>query len=120
MDKFTFKTADGIDVNLEKLSRAFPEVITETMGEDGKIRRVADFEKLKMLLGDSAAERPQEFYEFTWPGKNEAIFEVAHYDEKLAEKIWEEGSDEVLIKAFEKTDKDSLFWGEQTIERKNV
>ncbi len=77
MDKFTFKTSDGIDVNLEKLSRAFPEVITETMGEDGKIKRVADFEKLKMLLGDSAAERPQEFYEFTWPGKNEAIFEAA-------------------------------------------
>ena len=39
----------------------------------------------------------------------EAIFELANYDEKLAEKIWEEGSD-----------KDSLFWGEQTIERKNV
>ncbi len=77
MDKFTFKTADGIDVNLEKLSQAFPEVITETVGEDGKIKRVADFEKLKMLLGDSAAERPQEFYEFTWPGKNEAIFEAA-------------------------------------------
>lgn len=77
MDKFTFKTADGVDVNLEKLSRAFPEVITETMGEDGKIKRVADFEKLKMLLGDSTAERPQEFYEFTWPGKNEAIFEAA-------------------------------------------
>ena len=77
MDKFTFKTADGVDVNLEKLSQAFPEVITETMGEDGKIKRVADFEKLKMLLGDSAAERPQEFYEFTWPGKNEAIMEAA-------------------------------------------
>ena len=77
MDKFTFKTSDGVDVNLEKLSQAFPEVITETMGEDGKIKRVADFEKLKMLLGDSAAERPQEFYEFTWPGKNEAIFEAA-------------------------------------------
>lgn len=77
MDKFTFKTADGVDVNLEKLSQAFPEVITETMDEDGKIKRVADFEKLKMLLGDSAVERPQEFYEFTWPGKNEAIFEAA-------------------------------------------
>lgn len=77
MDKFTFKTADGIDVNLEKLSQAFPEVITETVGEDGKIKRVADFEKLKMLLGDSAAESAQEFYEFTWPGKNEAIFEAA-------------------------------------------
>lgn len=54
----------------------------------------------------------------TSPEIAEAIFEVAHYDEKLAEKIWEEGSDEVLIKAFEKTDKDSLFWGEQIIERK--
>ncbi|EPL0834809.1 YccJ family protein [Klebsiella aerogenes] len=50
----------------------------------------------------------------------EAIFELANYDEKLAEKIWEEGSDEVLSRAFAKTDKDSLFWGEQTIERKNV
>ncbi|MGF2043618.1 YccJ family protein [Staphylococcus aureus] len=26
----------------------------------------------------------------------------------------------MLVKAFAKTDKDSLFWGEQTIERKNV
>ena len=50
----------------------------------------------------------------------EAIFELAKYDEKLAEKIWEEGSDEVLSLAFAKTDKDALFWGEQTIERKNV
>ncbi|KGQ11444.1 Flavoprotein wrbA [Beauveria bassiana D1-5] len=56
----------------------------------------------------------------TSPEIAEAIFELAKYDEKLAEKIWEEGSDEVLPLAFAKTDKDSLFWGEQTIERKNV
>lgn len=56
----------------------------------------------------------------TSPEIAEAIFEVADFDEVLAEKIWEEGSDEVLVRAFEKTDKDSLFWGEQTIERKNV
>ncbi len=54
----------------------------------------------------------------TSPEIAEAIFEVARYDEKLAEQIWEEGNDEVLVRAFEKTDKDSLFWGEQTIERK--
>ena len=77
MKDFTFKTADGVDVNLEKLSRIFPEVITETMGEDGKIKRVVDFEKLKMILGDSAATDAQEFYEFTWPGKTEAIMEAA-------------------------------------------
>ncbi|MFY9997286.1 MAG: YccJ family protein [Leclercia sp.] len=56
----------------------------------------------------------------TSPEIAEAIFEVAEYDEKLAEKIWEEGNDDVLVRAFEKTDKDSLFWGEQTIDRQNV
>lgn len=50
----------------------------------------------------------------------EAIFELAHFDEVLAEQIWQEGSDEVLPLAFSKTDKDQLFWGEQMIERKNV
>lgn len=50
----------------------------------------------------------------------EAIFELANNDEKLAEQIWEEGSDEVLKQAFAKTKVDKLFWGEQTIERKNV
>ncbi len=33
----------------------------------------------------------------TSPEIAEAIFEVAGYDEKMAEKIWEEGSDEVLV-----------------------
>ncbi|MGY5957557.1 YccJ-like protein [Kosakonia sp. BK9b] len=56
----------------------------------------------------------------TSPEIAEAIFELAEYDEVLAEQIWEEGSDEVLLRAFEKTDKDTLFWGEQTIERQNV
>lgn len=47
----------------------------------------------------------------TSPEIAEAIFEVAHYDEKLAEQIWEEGSDEVLALAFAKTDKDALVSG---------
>ncbi|WP_447870107.1 YccJ family protein [Serratia fonticola] len=50
----------------------------------------------------------------------EAIFELAGNDEVLAQKIWEEGSDEVLPLAFSKTDADQLYWGEETIERKNV
>ena len=37
----------------------------------------------------------------TSPEIAEAIFEVARYDEKLAEQIWEEGNDEVLVRAFE-------------------
>ena len=68
--------------------------------QEAKAHRVGEFARLRN----------------TSPEIAEAIFEVAKYDEKLAEKIWEEGSDEVLVLA----DKDSLFWGEQTIERKNV
>ncbi|MFQ9948733.1 MAG: YccJ family protein [Escherichia coli] len=55
----------------------------------------------------------------TSPEIAEAIFEVAGYDEKMAEKIWEEGSDEVLSKPLLRPIK-IRFWGEQTIERKNV
>ncbi|WP_413734415.1 YccJ family protein [Sodalis sp. RH21] len=50
----------------------------------------------------------------------EAIFEVANNDEALAQKLWEDGSDEALEIAFAKTSKDKLFWGEETVERKNV
>lgn len=51
----------------------------------------------------------------------EAIFEVANYDERLAEQIWQQqGSDDVLIRAFKKTDQDVLTWDDKTVERKNV
>lgn len=50
----------------------------------------------------------------------EAIFEIAHDDEALAQKIWEEGSDEALALAFANTSKNQLFWGEEKVERKNV
>ncbi|MCP1437440.1 hypothetical protein J3D56_000876 [Erwinia persicina] len=57
----------------------------------------------------------------TSPEIAEAIFEVANYDEKLAEGIWEQqGNDEVLIRAFEKTDQDVLTWDNVPVERKNV
>ncbi|HAT1571784.1 TPA: YccJ family protein [Kluyvera cryocrescens] len=72
--------------------------------QEGKAHRVGEWASLRN----------------TSPEIAEAIFELAKYDEKVAEQIWEEGSDAVLELAFSKTDKDALFWGEQTIERKNV
>ena len=50
----------------------------------------------------------------------EAIFELANNDEIKAQQIWEEGVDEVLPLAFSKTKADVLYWGEETVERKNV
>lgn len=57
----------------------------------------------------------------TSPEIAEAIFEVANYDERLAEEIWrQQGSDDVLLRAFDKTDQDFLTWDDKTVERKNV
>ncbi|AIJ09897.1 MULTISPECIES: YccJ family protein [Edwardsiella] len=50
----------------------------------------------------------------------EAIFELAHGDEALAQQIWEEGNDDVLPLAFAKTDQDQLYWGDETISRADV
>lgn len=48
---------------IELLMKSFPEVVTE-----GRI----DFEKLRMLLGDTVDARPER-YSFTWAGKRDAI-----------------------------------------------
>ncbi|MDR0806025.1 MAG: hypothetical protein LBN41_04650 [Enterobacteriaceae bacterium] len=50
----------------------------------------------------------------------QAIFEIAKDDEIKAQQIWDEGCDDVLPLAFSKTDADILYWGDETIERKNV
>jgi len=57
----------------------------------------------------------------TSPEIAEAIFEVANYDEKLAEEIWrQQGNDEVLFRAFDKTEADVVTWDDTVVERKNV
>ena len=39
MDKMKFETVDGVDRNVAKIAAMFPQVVTETKGEDGKITR---------------------------------------------------------------------------------
>ena len=62
MDKMTGKSLDLVAENIEQLKKLFPEVVTE-----GKI----DFEVLKNLLGGEIEDR-QEYYKFTWNGKEAA------------------------------------------------
>ncbi len=46
---------------------------------------------------------------------------MANYDEKLAEEIWrQQGNDEVLFRAFDKTEADVLTWDDTPVERKNI
>ena len=78
LEKMDFKTADGIDANIEKLAQIFPEAVTETKDANGKLVRVANLEALKELLeGKIADPNEQECYEFIWPGKSDAIMEAA-------------------------------------------
>ena len=62
MEKMTGKSLDLVADNVEQLKRLFPEAVTE-----GKI----DFEVLKNLLGGEIENR-QEYYKFTWNGKEAA------------------------------------------------
>lgn len=62
MEKMTGKSLDLVTENVEQLKRLFPEAVTE-----GKI----DFEVLKNLLGGEIEDR-QEYYKFTWNGKEAA------------------------------------------------
>lgn len=61
--------------NIEKIGELFPNCITETIDENGKIKKSINFEILKQMLSDDIIDG-DEVYEFTWVGKKEAILEA--------------------------------------------
>ena len=63
--KLKGESKDIIQDNVSKLREIFPEIVTED-----KI----DFDKLKLILGNNIDENPEK-YNFTWPGKTQAIKE---------------------------------------------
>lgn len=66
----------GRRLNLDALYQICPSCFTETAGENGQLKHVVNFEKLKELLGDSAVENAPEVYDFTWVGKRAAQHEA--------------------------------------------
>ena len=68
---------DGTQFNLDALYKIAPSCFTEAKGEDGTVRRVVDFNKLRLLLGDDTVEDAPEVYDFTWVGKRAALKEAA-------------------------------------------
>lgn len=73
MEKLSNQSKDISQENIEKIEKIFPNCVTETMGEDGKIKQSIDFDILKQDLSDTVVEDKTERYQFTWPGKNKAI-----------------------------------------------
>ena len=70
------QSPDGTQLNLEALYRICPSCFTEAAGDDGELKHVVDFEKLRALLGDNAVEDAPEVYDFTWVGKRAALREA--------------------------------------------
>ena len=73
MEKLSNQSKDISQENIKKIEKIFPNCVTETMGEDGKIKQSIDFDILKQDLSDTVVEDKTERYQFTWPGKNKAI-----------------------------------------------
>jgi adenine-specific DNA-methyltransferase len=74
MEKLKFESPDLAAANIDKIAELFPDVITESKGDDGKLKRAIKFDLLRTMLGDDVAG--DEAYEFTWVGKREAIREA--------------------------------------------
>ena len=73
MDKLKMHTADVAEENIRKIGELFPSCLTERTGEDGRTEAAVDFDKLRQELSKEIVEGPQERYQFTWPGKREAM-----------------------------------------------
>lgn len=75
MEKMRMESLDMTAQNIEKIGALFPNCITETVDENGKPKKVINFDLLKQMLSGDVIEG-NEAYEFTWVGKKAAIVEA--------------------------------------------
>ena len=75
MDKMRMESVDMTAKNIDKIAELFPNCVTEGKDENGKLKRVVNFEMLKQMLSGEVLEG-DEAYEFTWVGKKAAIVEA--------------------------------------------
>ena len=92
MERLHMESPDLIEGNIEKISLLFPEIITEVKDKEGGYRKAIDFDKLKALLTHELATG-KESYEFTWPGKREALAEAHQPIRKTLRPCLEESVD---------------------------
>lgn len=92
MKKMRMESVDMTAQNVEKIGALFPNCITETMGEDGKLRKAINFDILRQMLSCDVVEG-DEAYEFTWVGKKAAIVEANKPSRKTLRPCPEESKD---------------------------
>ena len=75
MEKMKMESPNITTQNIDKIAELFPNCITETVDENGKLKRAINFELLRQMLSGDVLEG-DEAYEFTWVGKKAAIVEA--------------------------------------------
>lgn len=75
MEKMRMESVDMTARNIEKIGAMFPNCITESVDENGKPKKVINFDMLKQMLSSDVLEG-NEAYEFSWVGKKAAIVEA--------------------------------------------
>ena len=75
MEKMRMESVDMTEKNIAKIESLFPNCITETLDENGKLTKAINFDLLKQMLSKEIIVS-DEAYEFTWVGKKAAIVEA--------------------------------------------
>ena len=75
MDKMRMESVNVTTQNIEKMEMIFPECITETVDENGNLRKAINFDLLRQTLLEDAVEG-EEAYELGWVGKKSAIIDA--------------------------------------------
>ena len=73
-DRLKMQTPNGVDENIEKIQKLFPDCVTERKNEKGEVETVIDFDVLRQELSKDIVEGREERYQFTWPDKKKAVF----------------------------------------------
>ena len=76
MDRLKMQTENKADENFRKLAEMFPNVVTETIDENGNIVRAIDKDVLMQEINTTVVDGKTERYQFTWPDKKKAIIKA--------------------------------------------
>ena len=92
MDKLKMHSLDGVERNIERIGKLFPNAMTEVM-RGGKVEHAIDFDVLRQELSDAIVEGREERYQFTWPDKKKghAGGQCAHYGNAAPGKSGQRG-----------------------------
>lgn len=86
------ESVDMTEKNIEKIESLFPNCITESKDENGKLKKAINFDLLKQMLSNEVIDG-HEAYEFTWVGKKSAIIEANKSIRKTLRPCIEESVD---------------------------